>query len=289
RPLLVLLACDLFDGKISKAIPAALAIELFHNFTLVHDDIIDNAPLRRNKPTVYSKWNTNIAILSGDVMLVVSCRLISKAKLSKKIYAQVSETFLSTATLVCEGQQWDLNYERSETISVEQYYKMIELKTAVLLAASMKIGALIGGAKGEDAEKLYEFGRNSGIAFQLQDDLLDVYGNAEKFGKQSGGDIIANKKTFLLIKAMELSAGNPQKKKELAHWLSFIPKNEKEEKEKISGVKNIYDAVGVKKLAESEIQLFYKKAFDSLSQISASPEKKKTLNDFISSMLKRES
>jgi len=285
RPLFVLLAADLFNGKTDDAIPAALAIELFHNFTLVHDDIMDNAPLRRNQPTVHQKWNSSTAILSGDVMLVKAYQWIGKSKLCDVILPVFSEM----AAKVCEGQQWDLNYEMLNTISVQQYFKMIELKTAVLIAASMKIGALIGGAKEEDAKNLYEFGKNTGIAFQLQDDLLDVYGEEKKFGKQSGGDIISNKKTFLLLKAIELANLNPYKKEELAQWLSFFPKNEKESKEKVEAVKSIYDFANVKKITETEIHSFHQKAISYLQNVSADENKKKNLSDFTTKLLARES
>ena len=284
RPMFVLLACDLCDGKIEDAIPAALAIELFHNFTLVHDDIMDNAPLRRNQPTVYQKWNASTAILSGDVMMVKAYQLISKSKMCDVILPVFSEM----AVKVCEGQQWDLNYEKADKISVVQYFKMIELKTAVLIAASMKIGALTGRVRAVDAENMYEFGKNIGMAFQLQDDLLDVYGEEEKFGKQSGGDIISNKKTFLLLKAVELSNLNAYKREELAQWLSFIPKNEKNAAEKINAVKSIYDFMNVKTITEVEINSFHQKAVASLEKVSASAEKKNLLIEFTSSLLKRE-
>ena len=284
RPVFVLTACDLFGGNIEDAVPAALAVELFHNFTLVHDDIMDNAPLRRNQPTVHHKWNNNTAILSGDVLLVKAYQLLSKSKMCNLILP----VFNDMAMKVCEGQQWDMNYEKLDKISVQQYFKMIELKTAVLIAASMKIGALIGGAKDEDADHLYEFGKNTGMAFQLQDDLLDIYGEEEKFGKQKGGDIITNKKTFLLQKAIELSSLNAYKKEELAQWLNLLPENEKESKEKVEAVKNIYDFADVKKIAETEINSFHQKAIASLEKISASEEKKRRLVEFTSSLLKRQ-
>lgn len=284
RPLFVLLACDLFEGKIEDAIPAALAIELFHNFTLVHDDFMDNAPLRRNQPTVHQKWNSSTAILSGDVMLVKAYQFINKSKMCDVILP----VFSQMASQVCEGQQWDLNYEQTDKISITQYFKMIELKTAVLFAASTKIGAFIGGANEEDANNLYEFGKNTGIAFQLQDDLLDVYGEEEKFGKQKGGDIHSNKKTFLLLKAMELSGLNSYKKEELEQWILFHPSNEKEAKEKIEAVKSIYDFTNVKKITEQEINSFHQKAIASLEKVSASSKKKNQLIEFTSSLLKRE-
>lgn len=284
RPLFVLLANDLFDGRIEDAIPAALAIELFHNFTLAHDDIMDNAPLRRNQPTIHKKWNSSAAILSGDVLLVKAYQLIGKSKMCDKIIS----VFSKMAMHVCEGQQWDLNYEKTDKISILQYFKMIELKTAALFAASMKIGALIGGAKEEDATDLYEFGKNTGIAFQLQDDFLDVYGETLKFGKQSGGDIISNKKTFLLVKAIELSGLNSYKKEELAQWLSFHPSGEEEAQKKINVVKEIYDFANVKKITETEVFAYHKKAIDSLQRVKASGDKKKILTDFITMLLRRE-
>ena len=284
RPLFVLLACDLFNGKTDDAISAALSIELFHNFTLVHDDIMDNAPLRRNQPTVHQKWNLSTAILSGDVMMVKAYQLISKSKMCDAILPVFNEM----AIKVCEGQQWDLNYEQVHKISTPQYFKMIELKTAMLIAASMKIGGLLGGANDEDAKNIYEFGKNIGIAFQLQDDLLDVYGESEKFGKQQGGDIMSNKKTFLLLKAIELSNLNAYKREELEQWLSFVPKNEKDAAEKINAVKNIYDFTNVKKITEDEIKFFHQEAVASLEKVSAPEEKKKGLIDFTAGLLKRE-
>jgi geranylgeranyl diphosphate synthase type II len=284
RPLFVLLACDVFNGKKEDALSAALAVELFHNFSLVHDDIMDNAPLRRNQPTVHQKWNASTAILSGDVMLVKAYQLIQKSKMTEALLPVFSEM----AVKVCEGQQWDLNYEKAETISVAQYFEMIGLKTAALIAASMKIGALLGGADDKNAKLMFEFGYNTGMAFQLQDDLLDVYGNEKKFGKQSGGDIIANKKTYLLIKAIELSGINRYKKEELTQWLSIVTKTEKDSAEKINAVKGIYDFVKVKEITEKEILLFHKKAVAALEKVSASEEKKKILIDFTSSLLIRE-
>lgn len=284
RPQFVLLACDLFNGKTADAISSALAIELFHNFTLVHDDIMDNAPLRRNQPTVHRKWNPSTAILSGDVMLVKAYQLIGRSKMCDVILP----VFSQMASQVCEGQQWDLNYEKIDKISTAQYFRMIELKTAVLFAASMKIGALIGRAKEEDAKNIYEFGKNTGIAFQLQDDLLDVYGESEKFGKQHGGDISSNKKTFLLLKAIELSNLNAYKREELAQWLSFVPKNENDSIEKINAVKNIYNFTNVKKITEQEINSLHQKAIASLEKVSTPAGKKNQLIKFTSSLLKRE-
>jgi geranylgeranyl diphosphate synthase, type II len=285
RPLLTLLACDLYNHPIEDALPAALAIELFHNFSLVHDDIMDHAPLRRNKPTVHQKWNSSVAILSGDVMLVKTYELLSK---TASTHPNLLQVFNDMATKVCEGQQLDMNYEKLYAVSTFQYFKMIEYKTAVLLAASLKIGALIAGASKEEAEHLYNVGKYSGLAFQLQDDLLDVYGEEEKFGKQKGGDIITNKKTFLLLKAIELSALNAYKKEELYHWLSHVPIAESDCRQKIEGVKSIYDFCNVKKITETEIENCHQKALSACKNLSASNEKKKQLIDFITSLLKRD-
>ncbi len=285
RPLLTLMACDLFGGNINDSVSSALALELFHNFTLVHDDIMDNAPLRRNKPTVHSKWNNSIAILSGDVMMVKAYQLLSKGKMCDAILPIFNEM----AVKVCEGQQWDLNYEQLYKISIPQYFKMIELKTAVLIAACMKIGALLGGAKTEDANHLYEFGKNTGIAFQLQDDLLDIYGEEEKFGKQKGGDIIANKKTFLLIKASDIASNNPYLKEELDQWMSVKTLNDKDSLEKVKAVTKIYDFVNIQKITKEEINSYHLKAVSALEKVSASPDKKKHLVEFTSSLLQRQS
>lgn len=289
RPLFVLMACDLFGENAEKAIHVALATELFHNFTLVHDDIMDNAPLRRNKPTVHSKWNNSTAILSGDVMMVKACQLIGKSKLTTEVFQAVLASFNEMAVKVCEGQQWDLNYEQMHKISIPQYFQMIELKTAVLIAACMKMGALIGGASAEDAKNLYDFGKNTGIAFQLQDDLLDVYGEEEKFGKLKGGDIIANKKTFLLLKASDIASSNHYLSEELYQWMGIRTNNEKDSREKVQAVIKIYDFVNIKKVTEDEINSYHKKALVSLEKVSAPSEKKKFLAAFTSILLQRQS
>lgn len=288
RPLFVLMGNDLFNGRRENAIHAALATELFHNFTLVHDDIMDNAPLRRNKPTVHSKWNNSTAILSGDVMMVKAYQLIGKSSLPPDTFTHVLSAFNEMAVQVCEGQQWDLNYENLHKISMVQYFKMIELKTAVLLASCLKIGALIGGASAEDAKHIYDFGKYTGIAFQLQDDLLDIYGEEEKFGKLKGGDILANKKTFLLLKASEIASNNHYLKEELDQWMGMKTATEKDGAEKIKAVTRIYDFVNIKKIAEEEINSCHRKALAALDKVTASSEKKKVLADFTSAMLKRE-
>ena len=283
RPVLLLMACELFDGDIEKAIKPAMGIELFHNFTLLHDDIMDNAPFRRTKPTVHNKWNANVAILSGDTMFVKSCSLMIQT--DDKIVRKVLNTFNDTAIQVCEGQQLDMNFETSNKVAIPQYLKMIELKTAVLLAASLKIGALIGGAREEDAQLLYEFGKNIGIAFQLQDDILDVYGDEEKFGKQKGGDIISNKKTYLLLKSMELASLNRYVQENLQQWI-YAPQFDAAEK--VEAVTSIYDSLGVRNMAEQEMTKYYEQGLNFLNSIPVHEEKKNELIAFADSLMVRQ-
>ncbi|MGZ4117318.1 MAG: polyprenyl synthetase family protein [Bacteroidia bacterium] len=283
RPVLVLMACDFFDGDTSKAIHPAIAIELFHNFTLVHDDLMDNAPLRRNQATVHEKWNNSIAILSGDAMMVRAYQELCKADIS--LLPELLEIFSDTAVKVCEGQQYDMNYESMPKVSITQYIKMIELKTAVLLGGALKIGAVIGNAREEDAQRLYDFGKHIGIAFQLQDDILDVYADAEKFGKQKGGDIIANKKTYLLLKAIEMSEGNRYMKEELHQWINAP---QFDSKEKVEAVTNIYNFLNVKELARTEMKKHYDLALTFLKDIPVDESKKKALVDFAESLMVRD-
>ena len=281
RPMMVLLGCDLFENESEKAIPTALGVELFHNFTLIHDDLMDDAPLRRNHLTVHEKWNKNISILSGDAMLVKAYELLSRTN-SEKL-SQVLTVFNTTSTQVCEGQQLDMNYEKAHKISIVQYLRMIELKTAVLLGASFKMGALIGGAREEDAQRLYDFGKNLGIAFQLQDDILDVYGDEKKFGKQKGGDIISNKKTFLLVKAMEIA--NRYNAEELANWV-FAPQFDS--RQKVEAVTAIYDFLNVRELAEKAAKKYYETALSYLKEIPVNEAKKQELIDYTNSLIYRE-
>jgi geranylgeranyl diphosphate synthase type II len=283
RPVLVCVGCDFFDGPVDKAIHAALAIELFHNFTLVHDDLMDNAPLRRNQQTVHEKWNTSIAILSGDAMMIASYQELCKTN-SEKLPELIS-LFSETAIKVCEGQQLDMNYEKNQKVSIAQYLKMIELKTAVLLGASLKMGAIIGNAREEDGIQLYEFGKHIGIAFQLQDDILDVYADEKKFGKKKGGDIIANKITYLLLIAIELAVGNRYMKDELHLWMNAPDFNADE---KIEAVTNIYDFLNVKELARNEMKKQYNVALACLNSIPVDDKKKKLLLDFADSLMTRE-
>ena len=282
RPALVLLANDLFGGATNNAINAALGIEIFHNFTLIHDDIMDDAPLRRGQDTVYKKWGTNISILSGDVMFVRSFQLITKTDSPQ--LKSIIDVFTKTAIQVCEGQQYDMDFETKSSVFIDDYLKMIELKTAVLLAASLKIGAIIGGANQVDSNHLYEFGKNLGIAFQLMDDVLDLYGEPEKFGKRIGGDIIANKKTYLLLKAQELAEG--QTKKELEFCLSSKALSENAKVEKI---KTIFNQLKIKELAIAEMNLFYNTALSHLDSINAPQDKKQVFEKFAKTLMNRES
>jgi geranylgeranyl diphosphate synthase type II len=280
RPVSLLMACNLFTDDISKALKPAIAIEVFHNFTLMHDDIMDNAPLRRGKPTVQSKWNNNIAILSGDVMLVEAYKLIMQVE--SHILPKVLNIFNETAVGVCEGQQIDMNFERLQDVTEQDYLQMIRLKTAVLLASALKIGALIGGAKTADAELLYDFGINLGLAFQLNDDILDVYGDPEKFGKQVGGDIISNKKTFMLIKAQELASG--EVKSELCNWLKEPGKPQ----EKVSAITRIYDQLKVKQLAEIKVAEYARTAMQCLQAVNVPETNKEVLSSFVATLSARE-
>lgn len=281
RPALLLMACDLFDGDVKAAVPPALAIEVFHNFTLVHDDIMDNAPLRRGKVTVHEKWNPNVAILSGDVMLVEAYKLMMQVDTT--VLRQVLEVFSNTAVGVCEGQQFDMNFEQQDQVQIDDYLDMIRLKTAVLLGGALKIGALIGGASPVDADLLCSFGEKLGTAFQLQDDILDVYGDPDKFGKQVGGDIISNKKTYLLIKALELAG--PAEKKELDQWLTATDFNATE---KVTAVTALYNQLDVRQYAEQAMQEFAGKAFDALDQINLPEDRKQYLRDFADGLMVRE-
>ncbi len=279
RPLLTLLGCSLFKDENEQAVDAAVALEVFHNFTLLHDDIMDNAPLRRGKPTVWKKWGSNTATLSGDVMLIMAYDLLSGYE--HAVLKKILPVFNDAAIKVCEGQQMDMNFETTEIVSISDYLHMIELKTAVVLGAALQLGAIIAGTKEEDAQNLYEFGRKTGIAFQLQDDILDVFGDAEKFGKQVGGDIVSNKKTFLLLKAFELADENTSTKLKALQ-------SEKNEEKKVKDVKEIYHQLDVKNLAEAEMQRFYSEALLSLEKVNAPSEKKKLLTDFTGQLMQRQ-
>jgi geranylgeranyl diphosphate synthase type II len=281
RPALLLMACDLFGGDVEKALPPALAIEVFHNFTLMHDDIMDNAPLRRGKVTVHEKWNQNAAILSGDVMLIEGYKLMMQVE--DRLLRVILDIFNDTAVGVCEGQQLDMDFENRNDVKIDEYIYMIRLKTAVVLGGALKIGSILGGADMKDAELIAEFGENLGLAFQLQDDILDVYGSPEKFGKQVGGDIISNKKTYLLIKSLELA--DAVQKAELNKW---IEAKDFDNHEKIEAVTNIYNAIQVKQHAETTMHTYADKAFEALEKINLPEQNKQYLRDFADSLVVRE-
>ena len=245
RPSMVLMGCALFSDDISKALPAAMGVEVFHNFSLVHDDIMDEAPLRRGNPTVHTKYDLNTAILSGDAMLIKSYEYLLKIQ-QVALVPEMIETFNQTALEVCEGQQYDMDFETRMEVTIPEYLRMIELKTAVLFACSIKMGARIGGASEKDAQLLYDFGRLSGIAFQLQDDILDTFGDPEKFGKKVGGDIAQNKKTYLVLKALEL--GNQEQINRLRNLMQTTPEDEAA---KIEAVKALFEELNVREAAEA--------------------------------------
>jgi len=281
RPALLLMACDIFGGDVNKAVKAALAIEVFHNFTLMHDDIMDKAPLRRGKATVHEHWNQNVAILSGDAMMVEANKLM--LQVDDRILRPVMDIFNNTATGVCEGQQFDMSFESRDHVSAKEYINMIRLKTAVLLGGALKIGALIGGANEKDANLIYTFGEQLGIAFQLQDDVLDVYGDPDKFGKQVGGDIISNKKTYLLIKAQELARAGTAG--ELQKWLNN-PKADS--RKKVAAVTGIYNQLNIREQAKQAIQSYAGKAFTALNEIDLPVTQKQYLNAFADSLMVRD-
>ncbi len=281
RPALLLMACDLFGGDVDAAVPPALAIEVFHNFTLMHDDIMDNAPLRRGRTTVHERWNQNVGILSGDVMLIEGYKLMMQVE--EHLLRPIMNIFNSTAVSVCEGQQIDMEFEQRNDTGIDEYLEMIRLKTAVVLGSALKIGALIGGADQQDAELLSVFGEQLGIAFQLQDDILDVYGNPEKFGKQVGGDIISNKKTYLLIKALERA--NEKQRQELDDLIAL---KQFDSTGKVAAVTALYDALEVRQHAEHTMQGYAEKAFVALDAINLPEAQKQYLRDFADGLLVRE-
>ncbi|MEP4376999.1 MAG: polyprenyl synthetase family protein, partial [Algoriphagus sp.] len=265
RPLLSLLAYGIYKPNPEDILSQAAAVEVFHNFTLMHDDIMDDAPLRRGKDAVHVKWNKNVAILSGDVMLVKAYDLLLLTEAEK--LGEVIRLFNKTASEVCEGQQFDMNFESLELVFEEEYLTMIRLKTAVLLGFALQLGALLAGADKDDAQKLYDFGVNIGVGFQLKDDLLDVYADQAKFGKQVGGDIISNKKTFLLIKALELATGEDAET--LNYWLN---QTDFDKDEKVKAVRAIYEKLGIRALAESKINSFFEAGFEQYDAISFNNE-----------------
>ncbi|MDX9812022.1 MAG: polyprenyl synthetase family protein [Bacteroidales bacterium] len=281
RPVLALMACNLYTDKVDEAIVPVTGLELFHNFTLVHDDIMDQAPVRRSFVTVHNKWNTNQAILSGDVMAFMTneCFLHTSPELLPK----VMRAFNKAAIEVCIGQQLDMDYEKAAIVSREEYLRMIELKTAVLIAASAKIGALFGGADEKDAELLYDFGRNLGLAFQIQDDLLDAYGDSRKFGKAPGGDIVANKKTFLYVKALEVATAAQRN-----HLKEVYASKDMETEQKISAVMELYDQLNIREMTEILAFEYINTALRQLEKVSVSQERKQELIQLTGSLIGRD-
>lgn len=282
RPMLTLLSYSLFKDDVKSITSYAIAVEAFHNFTLMHDDIMDKAPIRRGKPTVHKKWNTNTAILSGDVMLVKVYDLFSTLEGEK--LKRVIQAFNKCAAEVCEGQQWDMEFENSNAVNETQYLQMIRLKTAVLLGFSLELGAILGDASQEDQIALREFGINIGLGFQLKDDLLDAFADPKKFGKQVGGDIIANKKTYLLIKASEKARGKT--KSELKQWISARKFNKQA---KVEAVKAIYTSLEIPRQTEQKVNHYFKKGFVNLDKVSASSARKAHLRMFTERLIERQS
>jgi geranylgeranyl diphosphate synthase type II len=267
RPTMCLMACELFSDEPEKALIPALALEVFHNFTLLHDDIMDKAPTRRSMDCVHIKWDENVAILSGDAMQILAYQILGNAPTD--YLKECLPLFSQTAIEVCEGQQFDMDFETQDVVTVDEYMNMIRLKTAVLLAASLQMGAIAGGASETDAELLWEFGLSTGLAFQLKDDLLDVYGCPETFGKRIGGDIACNKKTFMLINALDKA--DPETLAELQGWLSDTSRPEQQ---KIDAVTSIYNKLNIKELCILEMEKHQRRAFQALDRVSV-PESRK--------------
>ncbi|HKO76642.1 MAG TPA: polyprenyl synthetase family protein [Flavobacterium sp.] len=280
RPVLTLMASEIFDTDYKKALPAAMAVEVFHNFSLVHDDIMDDAPLRRGSSTVHEKWNINTGILSGDAMLILAYQYFEQYE--PIIFRDLAKLFSKTALEVCEGQQWDVDFEIRKDVTIPEYLKMIEYKTAVLVAAAMKMGAIIANTSEENADLIYDFGLNLGLAFQLQDDYLDAFGDPETFGKQVGGDIIENKKTYLYLKALEFSS--TEKASELEKLFSS---QLEDNTEKIEIAKAIFNESGSSKATQEAIEMYTFKAFETLDKMDIEVPKKEMLRTFGENLMGR--
>lgn len=281
RPVLMLMAYNLYKDNISQVMSQAIALETYHNYTLLHDDLMDRSDMRRGKATVHKIWDENTAILSGDAMLVLAYRYLAQ-NVSTHL-DEILNLFSLTALEICEGQQYDMEFETRENVTAEEYIEMIRLKTAVLLAASLKIGAILGSASKDDADALYGFGLKIGIAFQLKDDFLDVYGDPEVFGKNIGGDILCNKKTYMLIKALERA--DRTQKKELQDW---ILKKEYDPLDKIKAVTKLYDEIGIGKICESKMKEYYVQGIECLSRVLVSDAEKQELKNFAEHLMYRE-
>ena len=281
RPIVCLMSCEMFGGNIDKAMHAALGMEMFHNFTLVHDDIMDSAQFRRGKPTVHINWNENRALLSGDAMIILANKLMMKV--DDHFLREVMEVYNNTGLKVCDGQQLDLNFEQRDVISMDEYMKMIKLKTAVLIAGCFRMGAVIAGTSTRNKDLIEEFGLNLGISFQIEDDLLDSFGDYEKFGKKIGGDILINKKTFLLVKAMEIADQATRKK--IDYWLSLKDFNKNE---KLDSLLSIFKDLNIKEIALQESKLYFENAIIALDQIKVPLKDKMQLKQFAYLLINRE-
>ena len=282
RPVLMLMAYNMYKDDVQNILMPAIAIETYHNFTLLHDDLMDRAEVRRGKPCVHKKWNDNAAILSGDNMLVLAYHRMIQC--NEKYMPTVLRLFTETALEIDEGQQYDIDFEDRSDVTEAEYIEMIRLKTSVLLACALKIGAVLGGASEQDADALYEFGEKLGLAFQLQDDYLDVYGDFKTFGKQIGGDIMCNKKTYMLINAQLLA--NKEQAQELNMWLN---KENPVREEKVAAVTRLYDEIGVPQLVRDKINQYYQEAAQAIARVSLPQERTAILWDYAQSMLNRKS
>ncbi|MFT5753270.1 MAG: geranylgeranyl diphosphate synthase type II [Flavobacterium sp.] len=280
RPVLTLMAAEIFDCDYKKALQAATAVEVFHNFSLIHDDIMDDAPLRRGKKTVHEKWNINTGILSGDAMLILAYQYFEEYE--PTVFRALAKLFSKTALEVCEGQQYDVDFETRDDVTIPEYLKMIQYKTAVLVGAAMKMGAIVAETSQENTDLIYDFGLNLGIAFQLQDDFLDAFGNPDTFGKQIGGDIIENKKTFLYLKALEF--GEKEDKEQLMHLFSIQPTDNSD---KIETVKTVFNESGASNATQEAIKEYTQKAFETLQKMEISKEKKQILYVFGEKLMNR--
>jgi len=281
RPLLTLMTCDIFDGDIYQAISPAIGLETFHNFTLLHDDIMDKAPIRRGQPTVYKKWDANRAILSGDTMMVMAYDYILNSP--KDLLFDIFTVFNKLGKEVCEGQQYDMNFETDSKVTIEQYLKMIQLKTAVLIGGSMQVGAIIARTSTKNTERIYDFGENVGMAFQLQDDLLDAFGNEDIFGKKNGGDIRTNKKTYLYLKAMEIASA--EQRNELTRLFSIHDENNDQ---KVEEVLAIFQALNIETETRKLMDRYYNKAMETLGKIDLPETKKEILTKLADQLMKRD-
>ena len=279
RPVLMMMAYELWKDDSDAILPQAVALETYHNFTLLHDDVMDNADVRRGHPTVHKKWNENTAILSGDNMLVLAFKWMQCS------YPEVLSTFTQTAIEINHGQQYDVDFENRDDVTEEEYLEMIRLKTSVLLACAVKIGALLAEAPTQDVENLYKFGEAIGLAFQLQDDYLDVYGDPMVFGKEIGGDIASNKKTYMLIKAFQKAEGKDRE--ELIKWIA-TPVSQKNRGQKVAAVTAIYNKLDIGNIAKEKMEDYYKQALQALDKVNVPDEKKAPLYDIAARMMKRE-